>query len=129
MAVLYFEWSWAVAPIQGLYVIYQFNTMYINATNNQIVIHLGTYVTWVTTMARLRQLTQPSDYLTEALVETISVDKGLCKGNIYASIWYIGLLVLYVTHAIHVFWTFTYKRHKVPDVKNYHSLPPRVAFV
>lgn len=119
-------WSWVgVTVVQTAYVYKRFSGMYVLTTDEQIYTHAGLYVSWVTTMALLRNTNQ-TDYLTESLIETISIDKGYCRGNVYAAAWYLVLLVIYVTHVIHLYWTFTHKKHLVPDVKRFQTLPPKI---
>ena len=90
--------------------------------------HVYTYITWITTMAYLRQIGQndPVVYITESLIETITLDKLYCKGNLYAAFWYIALLGMYLYHAIQVYFTMTHVRKSVPDIKKMHSLPPKM---
>jgi len=126
------SWGWwIIVPLQFLYVFHKFRLMFSSHIDAQITTHLGLYVSWITTMAFLRDSSQ-SDvvvYITESLVETISGDKGYCKGNLYAAFWYIGLLVCYVTHVIHLYWTFSHTKQIIGEVKKFGSLPPRVSFV
>lgn len=90
--------------------------------------HAFTYVTWITLMAYFRTFGQ-SDivyYITESLLETITLDKGYCKGNLYAAFWYLLLLVIYVYHVIQVYLTMVQVKKVIPDVKKMQTVPPRM---
>jgi len=92
----------------------------------QLLMHCSIYVSWIFAMAIMR--TMPTDFIqfiTESLVETISIDRGICKGNLYASLWYLTLIALYVRHLLLIYATFTHKKQIIPDVKKFQSLPPR----
>ena len=105
--------------------------IYVYSINEQFIIHAGTYCTWVMTMAYLRKLGQSDglSYLTEAVIETLTLDKGYCRGNLYASVWFIILLVFNVLHLVHLYWTFVLKKQIVPDVRKFTSLPPKINWV
>lgn len=119
-------WSWVgVTVVQTAYVCKRFSGMYVLTIDEQIYTHASLYVSWVTTMALLRNTNQ-TDYLTESLIETISIDKGYCRGNVYAAAWYLVLLIVYVTHVVHLYWTFTHKKHLVPEPKRFQTLPPKI---
>ncbi len=64
-------------------------------------------------------------FITESVVDTISLDKGVCKGNIYASVWYLALIAGYICHLLQLYYSFTTKKQLVPDVKKFQSLPPK----
>ena len=77
-------------------------------------------------MAMLRSTSLSlTSYITEALVETISLDKGVCKGNLYASFWYLTLIGCYILHLVQLHYTFTHTKQLVPEVKKFQSLPPK----
>ena len=105
--------------------------MYVHSVNDQFIIHANLYWSWILAMAYLRRLGQSDRlaYLTEAVLETITLDKGYCKGNLYATFWYLLLLVLYLVHLVHLYWTFSIKKQIVPDVKKFTNLPPKVNWV
>ena len=90
--------------------------------------HAFTYITWITLMAYFRTLGQNDIvyYITESLLETITLDKGYCKGNLYAAFWYLLLLVIYVYHAIQVYLTMVQVKKVIPDVKKMQTVPPRM---
>ncbi len=66
------------------------------------------------------------EYISESLIETIVLDRGYCKGNLYASFWFLILICLNITHLVHLYWTFTIVRQNVPTVKKFTQLPPKM---
>jgi hypothetical protein len=65
-------------------------------------------------------------YITESLLDTITLDKGYCKGNLYAALWFLILLGMYMYHAIQVYMTITQVKKVIPDVKKMQSIPPKM---
>ena len=91
--------------------------------------HVNIYITWITLMAYFRNVGQDSviTYISESLLETITLDKGYCKGNLYASLWFIVLLILYVYHAIQIYYTMVKVVNIVPEVKKMQAIPPKMS--
>jgi len=100
--------------------------LFLLSVDDQLLMHCTLYMSWILAMALLR--TVPPDllsFITESLVETISLDKGICKGNLYASLWYLALLIAYIWHLLQLYYTFTHKKQLVPEVKKFQNLPPK----
>lgn len=80
-------------------------------------------------MAYLRNIGQDSIvyYISESLLETITLDKGYCKGNLYASFWFLILLILYIYHGIQIYLTMVQVVKIVPEVKKMQAIPPKMS--
>lgn len=44
------------------------------------------------------------------------------ESSIYNTLWFLGVVGCYATHAVHVVWTFIYKVQIIPEIKNYQTL-------
>jgi hypothetical protein len=126
-----FQLWWLYAPYAAALVYYgrfKLIHLYHRTFRQQLTIHAQMWMAWTHALATLRHSKHTSyhEFLTMTLTDTLFPLETLsqCRGQLYGMLWYCALITCVTTHAVHLYWTLTWKVQMVPTVKKYQMLPP-----